>query len=135
MRKFRKEYQIDAKVGTLLICFNQSQLLFQCCVVQDLGGAKDIEYIRKGMLELSVSLLSIYLSTVTHLTLCRRQQTWDWAFGQTPEFTHTLQRTFSWGEVVRRPLIRQGFSPLTTVFIRQLRSDQNMVLFWIVLFN
>lgn len=37
-----------------------------------------IDYIRKGMEELS---------------------TWDWLYGQTPEFTYTINRSFSWGEV------------------------------------
>ncbi|KAG9093488.1 Biotin/lipoate A/B protein ligase [Ceratobasidium sp. UAMH 11750] len=26
-------------------------------------------------------------------------RSWDWRFGQTPEFTHDLTNTFSWGEV------------------------------------
>jgi len=25
--------------------------------------------------------------------------TWDWAFGQTPEFTYTLEHTFSWSKL------------------------------------
>ena len=65
-------------------------------MVEDLGGAKDIEYIRKGMSELSVNLfLYIYGYQSNQF-----QQTWDWTFGQTPEFTHTLRRNFSWGEIV-----------------------------------
>jgi lipoate-protein ligase A len=62
VQEFRKEYQIDTK----------------CCMVGDLGGPRDIEYIRKGMSELS---------------------TWDWRFGSTPEFTHTLRHNFPWGDV------------------------------------
>jgi lipoate-protein ligase A len=27
-------------------------------------------------------------------------QTWDWQWGQTPEFTHSLNKAFHWGEVV-----------------------------------
>jgi hypothetical protein len=63
VQEFRKQYQINTEVSTfwwLLLCFRQSQL-FQCCVVEDSGGAKDIEFIRKGMLELSVNLLFIFL--------------------------------------------------------------------------
>lgn len=30
-------------------------------------------------------------------------QRWDWAFGQTPEFTYTVQNAFSWGDVVSNP--------------------------------
>jgi len=61
IHEFRKEYQIDTK----------------CCMVEELG-ARDIEYISKGMSELS---------------------TWDWRFGGTPEFTETLRRKFSWGDI------------------------------------
>ena len=43
------------------------QLLFQCCVVDDLGSANDIEYIRKGVSELSVNHM-VFLSTVIQLT-------------------------------------------------------------------
>ena len=43
-------------------------------------SALNIEYIRRGMEEL---------------------KTWDWAYGQTPEFTYTLERTFGWGTIVR----------------------------------
>jgi len=71
VQEFRREYQIDTK----------------CCVVEDLGGARDIEYIRKGMLELS---------------------TWGWKFGQTPEFTHTLRRTFSWGDITAEIRSKHG---------------------------
>jgi len=28
---------------------------------------------------------------------------WDWEFGQTPEFTYTLEHTFSWGKLVSDP--------------------------------
>ncbi|KAF8966741.1 hypothetical protein BDZ97DRAFT_1657230 [Flammula alnicola] len=48
------------------------------CVVPDSQETKSIGYIRKGMSELS---------------------TWEWAYSQTPEFTHTLSNTFSWGDV------------------------------------
>ena len=29
-----------------------------------------------------------------------KTQTWDWAFGQTPEFTYTMEHAFSWGRLV-----------------------------------
>jgi len=71
VQEFRKEYQIETK----------------CCMVEDLGGARDIEYIRKGMSELS---------------------TWNWTFGQTPEFTHTLRRIFSWGNITAEIRSKHG---------------------------
>jgi len=30
-------------------------------------------------------------------------QEWDWAFGQTPEFTYSISRSFGWGNVVSQP--------------------------------
>ncbi|KAI0832740.1 Lipoyltransferase and lipoate-protein ligase [Trametes gibbosa] len=47
--------------------------------VRDADGLRDVEYIRQGMEEL---------------------KTWDWAFGQTPEFTYKIDKTFTWGRVV-----------------------------------
>ncbi|KAF9644504.1 Lipoyltransferase and lipoate-protein ligase [Thelephora ganbajun] len=44
--------------------------------VDEGSDCEGIEEIRKGMHELT---------------------TWDWAFGQTPEFTYTLEHTFGWG--------------------------------------
>jgi hypothetical protein len=30
-------------------------------------------------------------------------QEWNWAFGQTPEFTYSVSRAFGWGDVVSEP--------------------------------
>ncbi|KAF8988660.1 hypothetical protein BGZ52_005181 [Haplosporangium bisporale] len=35
-------------------------------------------------------------------------KTWDWMFGQTPEFTHTLEHEFSWGSVVATINSKEG---------------------------
>ncbi|KAF5322645.1 hypothetical protein D9619_000244 [Psilocybe cf. subviscida] len=48
------------------------------CTVTDTDSIKDMNYIHDGMAELS---------------------TWDWSFGQTPEFTRTLAHEFPWGTV------------------------------------
>ncbi|KAF8806143.1 Lipoyltransferase and lipoate-protein ligase [Phlegmacium glaucopus] len=71
VEEFRKEYQINT----------------ECCVVDDSGAAKSIEYIHRGMSELS---------------------TWEWAFGQTPEFTYTLQHTFLWGDATAEIRSKHG---------------------------
>ncbi|KAI0776146.1 Lipoyltransferase and lipoate-protein ligase [Trametes elegans] len=47
--------------------------------VHDTDGARETEYIRHGMEEM---------------------KTWDWAFGQTPEFTYKIQKNFAWGPSV-----------------------------------
>ncbi|KAI0638498.1 Lipoyltransferase and lipoate-protein ligase [Trametes polyzona] len=44
--------------------------------VRDMDGYQSIEYIRQGMEVL---------------------KTWDWAFGQTPEFTYKIKKNFTWG--------------------------------------
>jgi len=46
--------------------------------VDEGSDCEGIEEIRKGMHELG---------------------TWDWAFGQTPEFTYALEHTFGWGKL------------------------------------
>ncbi|PFH50145.1 hypothetical protein AMATHDRAFT_121908, partial [Amanita thiersii Skay4041] len=52
----------------------------KCVVVnEDDETVRDIEYIRKGMDEL---------------------HSWEWALGQTPEFTYTASHSFTWGDVV-----------------------------------
>ncbi|KAG5338562.1 hypothetical protein C0989_007050 [Termitomyces sp. Mn162] len=48
-------------------------------VVNETDDLKSIEYIQKGMGELP---------------------SWDWAYGQTPEFTYTVHRTFDWGKAM-----------------------------------
>lgn len=59
----------------------------------------NVDEIRSGMAELPVS--------VVHVSVCgtlsdRSMQSWDWAFGQTPEFTYSIRGQFAWGNVVRR---------------------------------
>ncbi|KDR84269.1 hypothetical protein GALMADRAFT_236976 [Galerina marginata CBS 339.88] len=57
------------------------------CIVHDTEDVKNFDYIQKGMAELS---------------------TWDWAFGQTPEFTHTLNEAFLWGSVTAEIRSKHG---------------------------
>ncbi|KAI0082522.1 Lipoyltransferase and lipoate-protein ligase [Panus rudis PR-1116 ss-1] len=35
-------------------------------------------------------------------------QSWDWAFGQTPEFTYTVSQAFSWATITARILSKHG---------------------------
>jgi len=57
------------------------------CVVEDAEDIRNVEYIHTGMAELS---------------------SWEWAFGQTPEFTRSLSNTFAWGEVVAEIRSKHG---------------------------
>jgi lipoate---protein ligase len=55
-----------------------------------------IKYIRKGMAELPVRIqMGGALKPLTHIL-----QSWDWAYGQTPEFTYSIKTTFGWGNMV-----------------------------------
>ncbi|KAA1466615.1 Lipoyltransferase and lipoate-protein ligase [Dentipellis sp. KUC8613] len=49
--------------------------------------SSSIPYIRDGMAELP---------------------SWDWAFGQTPEFTYTVQQSFPWGDVAAKIRSKHG---------------------------
>jgi len=35
-------------------------------------------------------------------------QEWDWAFGQTPEFTYSISRSFEWGSVAAKMRSKHG---------------------------
>jgi hypothetical protein len=99
------------------------------------GGAtrRDIEYIRKGMLDLSVTFPFFYIYgyqsdlkiILTDVGLEIRTNAGI--------YTH-LAAKFFMGRY-RMSIFIPCFFPLTTIPIRQLKSFQNVVLFWIVLFN
>ncbi|KAF4601854.1 Biotin/lipoate A/B protein ligase [Pleurotus pulmonarius] len=50
----------------------------EVCYVEETEDIKGIDYIAKGMAELP---------------------SWEWLYGQTPEFTYMVQESFSWGTV------------------------------------
>lgn len=58
------------------------------------------------------------LSTVPERVrdMWKELQTWDWIYGQTPEFTNQLEHDFNWGRVVRSMVgtLPQCFSLLLT---------------------
>ncbi|KAG6820695.1 hypothetical protein H0H93_013214 [Arthromyces matolae] len=56
-------------------------------VVEEKDGLEAIEYIERGIEEL---------------------HTWDWAYGQTPEFTYTVSQTFDWGDVTAEIRSKHG---------------------------
>ena len=71
-------------------------------MVEDLGGAKDIEYIRKGMSELSVNLF--FISTVINLTDFNRRGI---GHSDKPRNLHT-----PWGEIFLGEKSYVNFHPL-----------------------
>jgi hypothetical protein len=86
-------------------------LLAQVHYVQ-VDDATDIPYVRDSMAELPVSVLTIFVRIVGLVSECCCFQEWDWAFGQTPEFTYSISRSFEWGNVVSQPTM----SPVCHVF-------------------
>jgi len=57
------------------------------CIVNDTDDLARIGYIQRGMAELP---------------------SWDWAFGQTPEFEYTIKKPFVWGDVTAHIHARHG---------------------------
>jgi len=68
--------------------------------VDEGGDCEGIEEIRKGMHELTVSRRKLPSNRNNSDDQLFGTQTWDWAYGQTPEFTYTLEHTLSWGKLV-----------------------------------
>ncbi|TFY67634.1 hypothetical protein EVJ58_g1479 [Rhodofomes roseus] len=59
----------------------------QSRTVEEDEDAQSIEYIRDGMAELP---------------------SWNWAYGQTPEFSHTINNTFAWGQLTAHIKSKHG---------------------------
>lgn len=57
----------------------------------------DSHAIHDGMDELKVRLKLRSQLVCAHEL---HSQTWDWRYGQTPEFTYTFSQSFEWGETV-----------------------------------
>jgi len=57
------------------------------CVIEENEQLLNLEYIQKGLLELP---------------------SWEWSYGQTPEFTYTMGTSFAWGDVTAEIKARHG---------------------------
>lgn len=53
------------------------------------NGSQDVHEIDKNVVEDIPGIRTVY----------NELQTWDWQYGQTPEFTHRLSGTFDWGDI------------------------------------
>lgn len=82
----------------------------QPCFVHETLPYLEDEYFKVGMSDLQVRLLLLlYAPSCLHDTLA---QSWDWAYGQTPEFEYVIRKTFVWGQLVSSlALYPQAFSP------------------------
>ncbi|KAJ3998327.1 Lipoyltransferase and lipoate-protein ligase [Lentinula boryana] len=75
LQQFKRTITHEAFVDAVIHEFREE---YEVQAVNDVDNCKDIEYIQNGMLELP---------------------SWDWAYGQTPEFTYTVSQAFKWGTV------------------------------------
>ncbi|KAM6496209.1 hypothetical protein JOM56_008915 [Amanita muscaria] len=101
----------DAVVNEFCTSYGIDVNVPHCVVNGDEEALDSIEYVRKGIAELS---------------------TWDWAFGQTPEFSYTIDRSFPWGDaattihskhgIILSCALRVANSRLTAAELAQLAS-------------
>ncbi|KAJ7265484.1 hypothetical protein B0H12DRAFT_1262296 [Mycena haematopus] len=86
--EFRREYALDATD-------DPTQYVDE--------SARALPYIQNGITELKAcSMLFIRFSVLT------LAQTWDWLYGQTPQFTYTIEQTFTWGSVTAELRAKHG---------------------------
>ncbi|EIW76191.1 Lipoyltransferase and lipoate-protein ligase [Coniophora puteana RWD-64-598 SS2] len=78
LAKVNAETTHDAFVQAVVDEFRREYGMDEDVQYVDDGAKTQLDYVRKGMEELP---------------------SWDWAYGQTPEFTHDLAHSFSWGAV------------------------------------
>ncbi|KAI0773387.1 Lipoyltransferase and lipoate-protein ligase [Irpex lacteus] len=88
LRQFNPSVGHDNFVEAVVEAFREEYGIHeQVQEVEETAQTTDIEYIRSGIEELPQ---------------------WDWAFGQTPEFTYTIQQTFTWGVVTAQIHSKHG---------------------------
>ncbi|KII94603.1 hypothetical protein PLICRDRAFT_33404 [Plicaturopsis crispa FD-325 SS-3] len=88
LRRFSATVNHDAFTKAVIDAFREEYGIHeQTCVVSENEDTKGIEYIRAGMAELP---------------------SWEWAYGQTPEFVYTLQHAFEWGDLTAEIRSKHG---------------------------
>ncbi|KAI0091836.1 Lipoyltransferase and lipoate-protein ligase [Irpex rosettiformis] len=88
LQQYNPSVNHDKFVEAVIKTFREEYSLYD--EAQTVGESEEtagIEYIRSGMEELPE---------------------WEWAFGQTPEFTYTIQQFFVWGEVTAQIHSKHG---------------------------
>ncbi|KAF8338792.1 uncharacterized protein EI90DRAFT_3039189 [Cantharellus anzutake] len=62
----------------------------------------EMYYAPDGIIRLPIQ--DVYETSHAHIPriqeVRKELQSWEWAYGQSPEFTHVIANTFSWGKVV-----------------------------------
>lgn len=127
IRAFRQEYCLDQEVScaclpSMALCM---PIQLKPYTVEEDAEITDIEYIRKGMVELPVRIIQSRGNDIQPVT--RMLQSWNWAYGQTPEFIYNIKKTFEWGDIAR--LSHLAMRILAEPRYRAPRLDRNMVSF------
>ncbi|KAG2110755.1 hypothetical protein BD769DRAFT_1495359 [Suillus cothurnatus] len=88
LAQFSEKVSHDAFVNAVVDSFKAEYGVHdKPCIVDDTDDLARIGYIQRGMAELP---------------------SWDWAFGQTPEFEYTIKKSFVWGDVTAHIHARHG---------------------------
>ncbi|KAI0689233.1 Lipoyltransferase and lipoate-protein ligase [Cytidiella melzeri] len=89
VKAFREEYGNEEDVSAVgsSAVYQRMYSMVQVQEVEETEQTAGIEYIRNGIEEIP---------------------RWDWAFGQTPEFTYTIQQSFFWGKLIARIHSKHG---------------------------
>ena len=72
--------------------------------------------------------IAVAFSAAWGQSITDKVQSWEWKYGQTPEFEYSMTKQFEWGEAVRPiPLILiYSVNGLNGLFIRKQQSGANM---------
>ncbi|KAL0950068.1 hypothetical protein HGRIS_010072 [Hohenbuehelia grisea] len=88
LQQFDSSVQHDDFVEAVVRAFKENYGVNEKTTwVEDNDELTGVEYIRNGMKEL---------------------RSWDWLYGQTPEFTYVVKQTFDWGEVTAELRSKHG---------------------------
>jgi len=87
LQEFNPSVTHDDFVGAVVQAFREEYLIEEPVRYVQAEDATDIPYVQDSMAELPE---------------------WDWAFGQTPEFTYSINRSFGWGDVTAEILSKRG---------------------------
>ncbi|KAI9467171.1 Lipoyltransferase and lipoate-protein ligase [Lactarius psammicola] len=99
LREFSPTVTHDTFVKAMVQAFREEYHVKEPVQYVQASDATDSPYIQNGITELHVKTLSPRYEF---------EQDWNWAFGQTPEFTYSISRTFGWGNVTAKIHSKHG---------------------------
>ncbi|KAG5641031.1 hypothetical protein DXG03_006355 [Asterophora parasitica] len=107
LQQYSREITHDTFTNAVVDSFRQEYgVTSSAQYIDETDELKNVEYIRNGMLELP---------------------SWDWAYGQTPEFTYTLGHDFAWGSVAAEIRSKHGIINACNLTISNALLDDSAV--------